>query len=85
MTPNYPPNPRKKSLNLKRASLLNLKRVSEKMLTFIFFTILYPHQTFELQSAHVTFFSILLYHAEVFSYVLAVLLFRYYILHQRDK
>lgn len=55
----------------------------QKNLTFMIFIMFYFHQTFELQSAHVTFFKILLYHAKVFSYVLAVLLFYCYILNHR--
>ena len=47
-----------KVLKLKRVSLLNLERVSEKILTFMFFRILNSHQFFGLQRMHVTFFTI---------------------------
>lgn len=61
-------------------TLLNFERVSEKILAFMFFTILCSHQTFELENVHVTFFTILFYHGEVFSDIYDVSIFHNYIL-----
>ena len=41
---------------LKRSQLVNFREKNQKILTVIFLIVLYSHEPFELQSAHLTFF-----------------------------